>query len=217
MSKAAASASHDLFDLNDFADADPDDDSLDLEAYLDLEESPEIARLMQEMRGQGAQAAAPAAPERPAGPAVSAPAAPAGRVAVTATGTVLRGAGRSAPAPEPEARPEPARPPARRAASRDASRLDLAAVARALGEVTVQARQLVVACPRCEGRTSIVIYADRFKCFGCEATGDERALAAHLTGWDPRRVVAWLEAAAETPEVDDADVRRPWRLSLFAR
>lgn len=183
MPKAAASSPHDLFDLTD-PDPEPDDDSLDLEAYLDLEESPEITRLMRAMRGQGsALSAPPAAPER--------------------------AAAREALPPVPA--------PRGRATRGGDGRLDLAAVARALGEVHVQARQLVVTCPRCEGRASIVVYADRFKCFGCEATGNERALAAHLTGWDPRRVDAWLEAAAASPEVEEADVRRPWRLSLFAR
>ncbi|HEX7126304.1 MAG TPA: hypothetical protein VF406_11150 [Thermodesulfobacteriota bacterium] len=206
MSKAAASDSYDLFDLADLPDDNPDDDdSLDLEAYLDLEESPEITRLMQEMRAGGARAPAePVAAARPAPPEPR-------RLAAT------RGAASDA-RPAPEATPAPAVAPVDRdRAYREARRPDLAAVARALGQVSVQARQLVVACPRCDGRASIVVYADRFKCFGCSATGDERALAAHLTGWDSRRVAAWLEAAAVRPEVDDTEVRRPWRLSFFAR
>jgi hypothetical protein len=198
MPKAAAYDPQDPFDLAELADDNPSDDgSLDLEAYLDLEESPEITRLMQEMRAEGSRApAGPAAVEQQAPREEPPPAA--AHVAATAT--------------------RPLAPPVERAPARpEARRLDLAAVARALGAVGVQARQLVVACPRCEGRASIVIYSDRFKCFGCDATGDERALAAHLTGWDPRRVGAWLEAAAARPEVDDTDVRRPWRLSFFAR
>lgn len=211
MPKADASDAQDLFDLAEFADRDPDpDDGLDLEAYLDLDESPEISRLMQAMRGEGpaageaSPARAVAAVERAERPRGSIP--PGGPPVPAAAGApsdadVLRD-------------PSPPRPPDRRIGRGEG--LDLAAVARALGHVSVQARQLVADCPRCD-RASIVIYADRFKCFGCEAAGDLRALAAHLTGWDARRVAAWLEAASANADVEDADVRRPWRLSFFAR
>ncbi|HEY8370271.1 MAG TPA: hypothetical protein VIM86_13250 [Thermodesulfobacteriota bacterium] len=209
MSKAASSDPHDvhdLFDLVDLAEGNPDDDdSLDLEAYLDLEESPEITRLMQEMRAGGVRA-----PAATAADARSAPPEPRPHAATRDATNGPRPGREAAPAPQAE-------PVGFDHARREPRRLDLAAVARALGRVSVQARQLVVACPRCDGRASIVVYADRFKCFGCSATGDERALAAHLTGWDPRRVAAWFEAAAVRPDVDDTEVRRPWRLSLFAR
>lgn len=210
MPKAASSDAQDFFDLVDHAAGEDPDDGLDLEAYLDLEESSEITRLMQEVRGQDA-AAAERQPEP--GPPAERPS-PA-RPAAAPSGTLPRAAVWPGQAAGAEAAGEAA-------AARPAGRtgrgtgLDLAAVARALGRVTVQARQLVADCPRCD-RASIVVYADRFKCFGCEATGDERALAVHLTGWDARRAAAWLEAAAAGTGVEETDVRRPWRLSFFAR
>jgi hypothetical protein len=164
-----------------------EEEGLDLEAYLDLDENGEIARLVDGMR-TGAEAAARVAPQAPR----EAPERP-------------RPEGPSA-APEVRCQESPAAPPA----------LDLAAVARALGRVHVQGRQLVVDCPACEGRASIVVYANRFKCFTCEAAGAEAALAAHLTGWEERRVAAWLEAARESVH-EAGDVRRPWRLSFFSR
>jgi hypothetical protein len=231
---AAPDAPHDFarFDAVDYEidGAGQEEEGLDLEAYLDLEENDEIARLVDGVRaGAGAerraapQARGREAPEapRPAGggavrhPTPGAPAKPTMDGAPAeppAPRGVRRGVGErgrpEAPGAAPEVRSQesPAAPPA----------LDLAAVARALGRVQVQGRQLVVGCPACDGRASIVVYANRFKCFTCEATGDEAALAAHLTGWEERRVAGWLEAARESLH-DAADVRRPWRLSFFSR
>lgn len=225
-----------------------DEEGLDLEAYLDLEESPEIARLMQQVR-DGA-AIGPAQPDTV--PRVPSPVQAAPRVESTpAPATRLPGAvaaldGRVRPASTPSAisatpasparlRPEPesgrvrepwvalgeAGAPRQPAAGRPGRLrpLDTEGVARTLGEVQVQGRQLVVACPACGGRPTIVIYANRFKCFGCEATGDEAALAAHLTGWDARRVAQWLASATPVAAADGeaGSGRRPWRLPFFAR
>ncbi len=211
-----------------------DEEGPDLEAYLDLEESAEIARLMQQVRdgadiGPVAPAAAPelsrcAKPEAqrelppPPTSRLRRPDESLDAARLSSSPDQATGAGR-AEAPEPAADPAAA---ARRSAAPRPGRLqplDVEAVARALGEVQVQGRQLVVGCPACGGRPTIVIYANRFKCFGCEAAGDEAALAAHLTGWDARRVARWLASAAPAAAADDeAEAgRRPWRLPFFAR
>jgi hypothetical protein len=231
---AAPDAPHDFarFDPADYEidGAGQEGEGLDLEAYLDLEENDEIARLVDGIRaGAGAEGRvtpqarrreAPEEPRRAGGGAVTRPdpGAPAkpdtdgAPAAPKVSRGVLRGAGERGRPEGPSAAPEvrsqesPAAPPA----------LDLAAVARALGRVHVQGRQLVVDCPACDGRASIVVYANRFKCFTCEAAGDEAALAAHLTGWEARRVAGWLEAARASV-FGAADVRRPWRLSFFSR
>jgi hypothetical protein len=215
-----------------------DIDDVDLERFLDLDDSPEIADLVTAMRAEPSvelpeAAREPAeAPLRAAAPVAEpvrpVPVAPArggfglaARRGTRTAGTVAADArGAAAPGRSPERRPSmPAQTAAAEGASparRDTAPLDLAAIARALGQVHLQGRQLVVTCPACAGRAAIVIYANRFKCFGCEATGEERALVRLLTGWDARRVSAWLADARESTEAAP-DVRRPWRLSLFAR
>ncbi len=208
MAKTAAprlpAASPHLLESDEPGLAGDGEDGLDLEAYLDLDENPDITRLVQDLRGESGASAGPE----------DAPPAAAGSVG-SAGGAVARGE----PHQTAAGAPAEADAPRRAGASRGAhAPLDLEAVARTLGNVQVQGRQVVVACPACGGRPVIIIYANRFKCFGCDAAGDEAALAVLLTGWDDQRVARWLAAAREAMAGDEPEAgRRPWRLSLFAR
>jgi hypothetical protein len=258
MTKSAASFDFAHLDPMDHED-EVDIDDVDLERFLDLDDSAEIADLVTAMRAEPS-AELPEAGREPAEPPLRAaapvaepvrpvPVAPArggfGLAARRGTRTARTAGVRAAAATEAEVRAPhgppaagngaadargvtaPGRSPVRRQsgpvpkptsaqAPHAAAPLDLVAIARALGKVHLQGRQLVVTCPACAGRAAIVIYANRFKCFGCEANGEESALVRLLTGWDARRVAAWLADARVSTEAA-ADTRRPWRLSLFAR
>lgn len=208
MAKSTASApapSPDILGFDEPGPAGDKEEGLDLEAYLDLEESPDITRLVQNLQGEAGASAGredgpPAAAESSRPPlGTPAPGEP-GQTTATAAPTETG-------APRRASVSRAAQPP-----------LELEAVAHALGEVQVQGRQVVVVCPACGGRPAIIVYANRFKCFGCDAAGDEAALVALLTGWDDRRVARWLAAAREAMAEHEPEAgRRPWRLSLFTR